>query len=93
MLDYLPELLKGLHTSLTLTVASIIVALILSLILTIILTLNAGAGMDSSRLYHLVYRYAAAGADIPDLLRRDSFLRCRSIRGCGILSPSRGCAP
>ena len=25
MLDYLPELLKGLHTSLTLTVASIIV--------------------------------------------------------------------
>ncbi|STV54597.1 Arginine ABC transporter [Klebsiella pneumoniae subsp. pneumoniae] len=26
MLDYLPELLKGLHTSLTLTVASIIVA-------------------------------------------------------------------
>ena len=31
MLDYLPELLKGLHTSLTLTVASIIVALILSL--------------------------------------------------------------
>lgn len=40
MLDYLPELLKGLHTSLTLTVASIIVALILSLILTIILTLK-----------------------------------------------------
>ena len=40
MLDYLPELLKGLHTSLTLTVASIIVALILSLIFTIILTLK-----------------------------------------------------
>ena len=34
------ELLKGLHTSLTLTVASIIVALILSLIFTIILTLK-----------------------------------------------------
>ncbi len=30
---------------------------------------DAGAGMDSSRLYHLVYRYAAAGADLPDLLR------------------------
>lgn len=40
MLDYLPELLKGLHTSLTLTMASIIVALILSLIFTIILTLK-----------------------------------------------------
>jgi arginine transport system permease protein len=40
MLDYLPELMKGLHTSLTLTVASIIVALILSLIFTIILTLK-----------------------------------------------------
>ena len=40
MLDYLPELLKGLHTSLTLTAASIVVALILSLIFTIILTLK-----------------------------------------------------
>lgn len=40
MLEYLPELLKGLHTSLTLTVASIVVALILSLIFTIILTLK-----------------------------------------------------
>ncbi|VEB06958.1 Arginine ABC transporter [Klebsiella pneumoniae] len=30
---------------------------------------DAGAGMDSARLYHLVYRYAAAGADLPDLLR------------------------
>lgn len=28
MLEYFPELMKGLHTSLTLTVASIIVALI-----------------------------------------------------------------
>ncbi|VDZ84011.1 Arginine ABC transporter permease protein ArtM [Kluyvera intermedia] len=40
MLEYLPELMKGLHTSLTLTVASIVVALILSLIFTIILTLK-----------------------------------------------------
>ena len=30
MFEYLPELLKGLHTSLTLTVASIVVALILA---------------------------------------------------------------
>ena len=40
MLEYFPELMKGLHTSLTLTVASIIVALILALIFTIILTLK-----------------------------------------------------
>ena len=40
MLEYLPELMKGLHTSLTLTVASIIVALLLALIFTIILTLK-----------------------------------------------------
>lgn len=40
MLEYLPELLKGLHTSLTLTVASIMVALVLALIFTVILTLK-----------------------------------------------------
>lgn len=40
MLEYLPELLKGLHTSLTLTVASIVVALVLALIFTVILTLK-----------------------------------------------------
>lgn len=40
MLAYLPELLKGLHTSLTLTGAAIIVALALSLLLTIVLTLK-----------------------------------------------------
>lgn len=40
MLDYLPELLKGLHTSLTLTAASLMLALILALIFTIILTLK-----------------------------------------------------
>jgi arginine transport system permease protein len=40
MLAYLPELFKGLHTSLTLTIASLIVALILSLLFTIVLTLK-----------------------------------------------------
>ncbi|MBA6283106.1 arginine ABC transporter permease ArtM, partial [Salmonella enterica subsp. enterica serovar Irumu] len=40
MLEYLPELLKGLHTSLTLTVASIAVALVLALVFTILLTLK-----------------------------------------------------
>ncbi|BDH46533.1 arginine transporter permease subunit ArtM [Salmonella enterica subsp. enterica serovar Choleraesuis] len=40
MMDYLPELLKGLHTSLTLTVASLALALVLSLIFTVILILK-----------------------------------------------------
>ncbi|MDX5626512.1 MULTISPECIES: arginine ABC transporter permease ArtM [unclassified Brenneria] len=40
MLAYIPELLKGLHTSLTLTVVAILVALALSLLLTIVLTLK-----------------------------------------------------
>ena len=40
MLDYLPELLKGLHTSLTLTVASLIAALVLSVLCTIVLALK-----------------------------------------------------
>ena len=40
MLAYLPELVKGLHTSLTLTAVSIVVALVLSLLLTVVLTLK-----------------------------------------------------
>jgi arginine transport system permease protein len=40
MLDYLPELLKGLQTSLTLTVASLLAALILSLLFTMVLALK-----------------------------------------------------
>lgn len=40
MIEYLPEILKGLHTSLTLTVAALLVALVLSLLLTVILTLK-----------------------------------------------------
>jgi len=40
MLSYLPELLKGLHTSLTLTVASLLLALLLSLLFTVIRSLK-----------------------------------------------------
>ncbi|WP_338562533.1 arginine ABC transporter permease ArtM [Erwinia sp. E_sp_B04_7] len=40
MLSYLPELLKGLHTSLTLTVASLLLALMLALLFTAILSLK-----------------------------------------------------
>ena len=37
MWDYLPEVVKGLHTSLTLTIAALIVALLLALIFTVVL--------------------------------------------------------
>ena len=40
MLSYLPELLKGLHTSLTLTVASLLLALLLALLFTVFLSLK-----------------------------------------------------
>ncbi|MCW1874681.1 arginine ABC transporter permease ArtM [Erwinia sp. INIA-01] len=40
MLSYFPELLKGLQTSLTLTVASLLLALLLALIFTVILALK-----------------------------------------------------
>ncbi|MFP1725190.1 arginine ABC transporter permease ArtM [Lonsdalea quercina] len=51
MLDYIPELLKGLHTSITLTVAALIVALFLSLLLTIVLTLKTPLLSTVSRAY------------------------------------------
>lgn len=94
MLDYLPELLKGLHTSLTLTVASIIVALILSLIFTIILTLKTPG------LVWIVRGYITLFTGTPLLVQifliyygPGRFPSLQGIRGCGILSPSRGCAP
>ena len=40
MWQYMPEVLKGLQTSLTLTVAALIVALLLSLLFTVVLTLK-----------------------------------------------------
>ena len=70
MFEYLPELMKGLHTSLTLTVASLIVALILALIFTIILTLKTPVLVWLVRGYITLFTGTpAAGADLPDLLR------------------------
>ncbi|OSN10439.1 arginine transporter permease subunit ArtM [Lonsdalea iberica] len=51
MLDYIPELLKGLHTSITLTVTALIAALFLSLLLTIVLTLKTPLLSLVSRAY------------------------------------------
>ena len=51
MLDYIPELLKGLHTSITLTVTALIVALFLSLLLTVVLTLKTPLLSTLSRAY------------------------------------------
>lgn len=94
MLDYFPELMKGLHTSLTLTVASIIVALILALIFTIILTLKTPV------LVWIVRGYITLFTGTPLLVQifliyygPGQFRRCRTIRLSGICSLSRGCVP
>ncbi len=91
MFEYLPELMKGLHTSLTLTVASLIVALILALIFTIILTLKTPV------LVWLVRGYITLFTGTPLLVQifliyygRASFRLCRSIRHCGICCQNRG---
>lgn len=69
MLEYIPEILKGLHTSLTLTIVSLLVALVLSVVFTIVLTLKTPIATRWSNLYHLVHRYPAVGTDLFDLLR------------------------
>ncbi|MEG3134203.1 arginine ABC transporter permease ArtM [Rouxiella sp. T17] len=51
MWDYLPEVLQGLHTSLTLTVAALIVALVLSVLFTIVLTLKVPVLRQIVRAY------------------------------------------
>lgn len=94
MLEYLPELLKGLHTSLTLTVASIVVALVLALIFTVILTLKTPV------LVWLVRAYITLFTGTPLLVQifliyygPDSFRHCKNIRYCGICSLNHGYAP
>ena len=96
MFEYLPELMKGLHTSLTLTVASLIVALILALIFTIILTLKTPV------LVWLVRGYITLFTGTPLLVQifliyygpeQDSFRHCKNIRCCGICSLNPGYAP
>lgn len=93
MLEYLPELLKGLHTSLTLTVASIAVALVLALVFTIILTLK------TPFVVWLVRGYITLFTGTPLLVQ--IFLiyygpvnsrPCKSIRYSGIYCLNRGCA-
>ncbi|ACS86064.1 arginine ABC transporter permease ArtM [Musicola paradisiaca] len=51
MLGYIPELLKGLHTSLWLTIASLLLALVLSLALTVVLTLKTPLLSSLARVY------------------------------------------
>lgn len=85
MLDYLPELLKGLHTSLTLTAASIVVALILALVFTIVLTLKTPV------LVWIVRAYITLFTGTPLLVQifliyygQVSSPLCRTTRCCGI---------
>lgn len=93
MIEYLPEILKGLHTSLTLTVAALIVALVLSLLLTVILTLKTPI------LTPLVKIYVTLFTGTPLLVQifliyygPVSFRRSATIRGCGTCCRSPGCA-
>ncbi|MCW2484593.1 arginine ABC transporter permease ArtM [Candidatus Symbiopectobacterium sp. NZEC127] len=51
MLAYLPELLKGLHTSLSLTLVALIAALVISLVLTAVLALKTPVLSLLSRAY------------------------------------------
>lgn len=51
MLEYVPDIIKGLYNSLTLTLATLIVALILSLLLTVILTLKTPLLMQLVKIY------------------------------------------
>jgi len=51
MLSYFPELLKGLNTSLMLTVASLLLALILALVFTVILALKVPVLNQMTRAY------------------------------------------
>ncbi|ROR11226.1 arginine ABC transporter permease ArtM [Erwinia sp. JUb26] len=51
MLSYFPELLKGLQTSLTLTVASLLLALLLALVFTVILALKVPVLSQITRGY------------------------------------------
>ncbi|MGL9750383.1 MAG: arginine ABC transporter permease ArtM [Symbiopectobacterium sp.] len=51
MLAYLPELLKGLHTSLSLTLVALITALVISLVLTAVLALKTPVLSLLSRTY------------------------------------------
>lgn len=93
MIEYLPEILKGLHTSLTLTVAALIVALVLSLLLTVILTLKTPI------LTPLVKIYVTLFTGTPLLVQifliyygPASSRRSATTRGCGICCRSLGCA-
>jgi len=63
MWGYLPEVIKGLHTSLTLTIAALIVALVLALIFTVILTLKVPV------LKHIVRGYITLFTGTPLLVQ------------------------
>lgn len=93
MLEYLPELLKGLHTSLTLTVASIAVALVLALVFTIILTLKTPFVVWLVRGYITLFTGTPLLVQIFLIYYGPGHSRhCKSIRYSGIYCLNRGCA-
>jgi len=66
MWDYLPEVIKGLHTSLTLTLAATFIALLLALLFTVLLTLKVPVVSQVIKVY--ITWHAVTGADFFDLL-------------------------
>ncbi len=93
MLAYLPELLKGLHTSLTLTAASLVVALLLALLFTVVLSLKTPV------FNPLVKGFITLFTGTPLLVQifliyygPGQFPRSSRSPGCGIYCRSPGCA-
>ncbi len=69
MLEYLPDIIKGLHSSLTLALAALIVALVLSLLLTVILTLKTPLLTPLVKIYITLFTgTAVSGIDLLNLL-------------------------
>lgn len=92
MLEYIPEILKGLHTSLTLTIVSLLVALVLSVVFTIVLTLKTPLPPRWSKFISPCSPVPRCWYRSFDLLRSGQFRQSANIRGCGVCCHSHGCA-
>lgn len=93
MLEYLPEILKGLHTSLTLTIASLLVALVLSLLFTIVLTLKTPIITPLVKIYITLFTGTPLLVQIFLIYygQANSLLSV-NIRGYGVCCRNLGCA-
>lgn len=93
MLEFLPEILKGLHTSLTLTIASLFVALVLSLLFTIVLTLKTPIITPLVKIYITLFTGTPLLVQIFLIYYGPGSSRLSvNIRGYGACCHSHGCA-